>query len=140
MRLDGLTEHQIALLDMMWECETPRELIELRETLTQSEQKTMDVLIHLVHMETVEPEILAMKEFPMVQMLLEKIKNGKYTQYFECGARARSPSPLSLCGFGTSPWSDPPRIQLRWLDPPRSYCILCFTYGCVAQLDRATDF
>lgn len=79
MRIDGLTEHQIVLLDMMWECETPRELIELRETLTRSEQKTMDVLIHLVHMETVEPEILAMKEFPMVQMLLEKIKNGKYT-------------------------------------------------------------
>ena len=79
MRIDGLTDHQVVLLDMMWECETPRELMELRDTLTRDEQKMMDVLIHLVYMESVEPEILAMKEFPMVQMLLEKIKHGKST-------------------------------------------------------------
>lgn len=79
MRIDGLTDHQVALLDMMWECETPRELMELRECLTEHEQQTMDVLIHLVHMETVEPEVLAMREFPTVQRLLKRIKNGKST-------------------------------------------------------------
>ena len=79
MRIDGLTDHQVVLLDMMWECETPRELMELRECLTEYEQQMMDVLIHLVHMEQVEPEIMAMREFPTVERLLKRIKNGKST-------------------------------------------------------------
>lgn len=75
IHIDGLTEHQVYLLDMMWSCETPNELWSFRETLPIEDQKTIDILIRLVHMETIEDDIMSMKRFPVVEKLLNKIKN-----------------------------------------------------------------
>lgn len=73
-RIDGLKKYQVALLDQMWMCETPSELWEFRQTLTPAMQKEVDVLIHLVHMESLEERIQGMTRFPIVEKLLEDIK------------------------------------------------------------------
>jgi len=74
-RIEGLTLHQINLLDVMWTCETPHELQSFKETLPVHDQKTIDVLVRLVHMELIEDEIMNMKTFPDVEKLLDRIKN-----------------------------------------------------------------
>ncbi len=73
--VEGLMDYQVALLNVMWECETPRELMNFRSSLTPAMQEEVDVLINLVHMEHIEPEIQSMTSFPMVERLLKKIKN-----------------------------------------------------------------
>lgn len=73
-RIDGLKKYQAALLDQMWMCETPSELWQFRQTLTPAMQKEVDVLIRMVHMESVEERIQGMTRFPIVEKLLANIK------------------------------------------------------------------
>tara|TARA_B100001250_G_C19815874_1_gene798345 strand:- start:5006 stop:5230 length:225 start_codon:yes stop_codon:yes gene_type:complete len=72
--IEGLTEHQCRLLDMMWSCEHPSEIYALRNSLTSKDRKEMDVLVELVMIQQYDEEVARMNKFPIAEELLKKIK------------------------------------------------------------------
>ena len=72
MRLEGLTERQVELLDIMWSIEEYTELEEWMETLGAQERKEAEALQRLVVLETFE-ELLDKGSYPDARRALVDI-------------------------------------------------------------------
>jgi phenylalanine-4-hydroxylase len=73
MRIEGLTEHQVELLDTMWAIEEFTELEEWMETLSKEDRFEAESLQRLVVLETFE-ELLEQNKYPEANMVIDKFK------------------------------------------------------------------
>jgi hypothetical protein len=74
MRIEGLTEHQVELLDTMWEIQEFDELEEWMKTLSRADQRECENLQRLVILETFE-ELLDLSKYPEANRVIDKIRN-----------------------------------------------------------------
>ena len=72
MRIEGLTERQVELLDIMWSIEEYTELEEWMETLDPAERQEAEALQRLVVLETFE-ELLDKGSYPDARRVLVDI-------------------------------------------------------------------
>jgi hypothetical protein len=72
MRIEGLTERQVELLDIMWDIEEYTELEEWMETLDPAERTEAEALQRLVVLETFE-ELLDKGNYPDARRVLVDI-------------------------------------------------------------------
>ena len=72
MRIEGLTERQVELLDIMWDIEEYTELEEWMETLDPAERQEAEALQRLVVLETFE-ELLDKGSYPDARRVLVDI-------------------------------------------------------------------
>ena len=73
MKLDGLTERQVELLDTMWAIEEFTELEAWMATLTRAERFEAENLQRLVILETFE-ELMADSKYPEANMVIDRIR------------------------------------------------------------------
>ena len=73
MKLEGLTEHQVELLDTMWAIEEFTELEEWMETLSKEDRFEAENLQRLVVLETFE-ELLEQNKYPEANMVIDKFR------------------------------------------------------------------
>jgi len=73
MKLDGLTEHQVELLDTMWAIEEFDELEAWMRTLTRADRMEAESLQRLVILEQFEA-MLAHSKYPEANMVIDKFR------------------------------------------------------------------
>ena len=73
MRIEGLTEHQVELLDTMWAIEEFTELEEWMDTLSKEDRFEAESLQRLVVLETFE-ELLEQNKYPEANMVIDRFK------------------------------------------------------------------
>jgi hypothetical protein len=73
MRIEGLTEHQVELLDTMWAIEEFTELEEWMATLSRADRVEAESLQRLVILETFE-ELLEQSKYPEANMVIDKFR------------------------------------------------------------------
>jgi hypothetical protein len=73
MKLDGLTEHQVCLLDTMWEIQEFAELEEWMATLTKADRFEAESLQRLVVLETFE-ELLGQSKYPDANRVIDQFR------------------------------------------------------------------
>jgi hypothetical protein len=73
MKLEGLTEHQVELLDTMWAIEEFDELEAWMTTLTKADRFEAESLQRLVVLETFE-ELLAKDGYPEANMVIDQFR------------------------------------------------------------------
>ena len=73
MRIEGLTEHQVELLDIMWDIEEFTELEEWMGTLSKEDRFEAESLQRLVVLETFE-ELLEQNKYPEANMVIDKFR------------------------------------------------------------------
>jgi len=72
MRIEGLTQHQVELLDEMWEIEEYTDLEAWMETLSPEDRQQAEALQRLVVLETFE-ELLDKGSYPDARRVLVDI-------------------------------------------------------------------
>ena len=73
MRIEGLTEHQVELLDTMWAIEEFTELEAWMDTLCRADRIEAENLQRLVVLETFE-ELLAKDGYPDANRVIDKFR------------------------------------------------------------------
>ena len=73
MKLEGLTEHQVELLDTMWAIEEFTELEQWMDTLSKSDRFEAESLQRLVVLETFE-ELLEQNKYPEANMVIDTFR------------------------------------------------------------------
>jgi len=73
MRLEGLTEHQVELLDTMWAIEEFDELEEWMDTLSKADRFEAESLQRLVVLETFE-ELIADSKYPEANRVIDQFR------------------------------------------------------------------
>ena len=73
MRIEGLTERQVELLDTMWEIEEFTELEAWMETLSREDKFQAENLQRLVILETFE-EMLEQEGYPDAKRVIDKFR------------------------------------------------------------------
>lgn len=76
IRLEGLSEEQVELLDIMWSFDSSEDFLEWKQTLNHRLQMQVEVLVQLLGYEIMEREIQAMTSYPDAEKMLKKfVKN-----------------------------------------------------------------
>ena len=70
MKLEGLTEHQVELLDTMWAIEEFTELEQWMDTLSKADRFEAESLQRLVVLETFE-ELLEQNKYPEANIVID---------------------------------------------------------------------
>ena len=73
MRIEGLTQHQVELLDEMWEIEEYTDLESWMETLSPEDRQEAEALQRLVVLETFE-ELLEQNKYPEANRVIDKFR------------------------------------------------------------------
>jgi hypothetical protein len=73
MKLEGLTEHQVELLDTMWAIEEFTELEQWMDTLSKADRFEAESLQRLVVLETFE-ELLEQNKYPEANMVIDTFR------------------------------------------------------------------
>jgi hypothetical protein len=73
MRLEGLTEHQVELLDTMWAIEEFTELEEWMQTLSKADRFEAESLQRLVVLETFE-ELMEESKYPEANRVIDQFR------------------------------------------------------------------
>ena len=73
MRIEGLTEHQVELLDTMWEIEEFDELEAWMQTLSRADRIEAENLQRLVVLETFE-ELLEQDGYPEANRVIDQFR------------------------------------------------------------------
>tara|TARA_Y100000004_G_scaffold82717_1_gene92748 strand:- start:293 stop:520 length:228 start_codon:yes stop_codon:yes gene_type:complete len=74
MMIEGLTQHQCNLLDMMFSCENPKEIYDLRQRLSQKDRHELDTLVELVILDNIDREVDKMTRFPEAEKIFRELK------------------------------------------------------------------
>ena len=74
MIIEGLTQHQCNLLDMMFSCENPKEIYSLRERLSLQDKRELDTLVELVILDNIDREVDKMSRFPDAEKIFRELK------------------------------------------------------------------
>lgn len=73
MKLDGLTEHQVELLDTMWNIDEFTDLEAWMETLSKEDKAEAELLQRLVILEEFEG-MLANSKYPEANMVIDQFR------------------------------------------------------------------
>jgi hypothetical protein len=73
MRIEGLTEHQVELLDTMWSIEEYTELEAWMQTLSRTDRFEAENLQRLVVLETFE-ELLEQEGYPDANRVIDRFR------------------------------------------------------------------
>jgi hypothetical protein len=73
MRIEGLTQHQVELLDIMWAIDEFEDMEEWMATLCRADRMEAQNLQRLVVLETFE-DLLAKDGYPDAVMVIDKIR------------------------------------------------------------------
>ena len=73
MRIEGLTQHQVELLDEMWEIEEYTDLESWMETLSPEDRQEAEALQRLVVLETFE-ELLEQNKYPEANRVIDQFR------------------------------------------------------------------
>jgi len=73
MRIEGLTEHQVELLDTMWAIEEFTELEQWMDTLSKADRFEAESLQRLVVLETFE-ELIADSKYPEANRVIDQFR------------------------------------------------------------------
>ena len=73
MRIEGLTQHQVELLDEMWEIEEYTDLESWMETLSPEDRQEAEALQRLVVLETFE-ELLEQNKYPEANRVIDRFR------------------------------------------------------------------
>ena len=71
--LSNLTQHQVALLDDRWACDTLQEFEEFLETLDSEDRAEADRLQRLLLVEMLDEEMQGQNEFPEARRVIQQI-------------------------------------------------------------------
>lgn len=74
MIIDGLTERQVQLCDMLWACDTVDDVEELMNLLYEPERTQAQTLMQIMIMDSREEELSLMERYPDAEAMLEKLK------------------------------------------------------------------
>lgn len=72
--LTGLTDRQTQLCDMLWECDTEDDILELAMALPPVEREQLAVLKDMMIQESLEEELSLMERYPDAEEMLERLK------------------------------------------------------------------
>ena len=76
MQIDGLTQEQKELLELIWSLESYEELLEFLDVLTPEDRRTAQTLIKLILLERIEDDLVKpLTHYPDAEMFIEYIKN-----------------------------------------------------------------
>ena len=73
MKLDGLTEHQVELLDTMWAIDEFTDLEAWMDTLSKADKAEAELLQRLVILEEFEA-MLATSKYPEANMVIDQFR------------------------------------------------------------------
>lgn len=74
IELHGLTEHQVELLDIIWNLDSMPEVEEWIETLSDRDQLECQSLIQLLAIEIMDSQLKLAVEFPEAEKVINHIK------------------------------------------------------------------
>lgn len=74
MIIDGLTDRQVQLCDMLWACDTMDDVEELMNLLYEPERTQAHTLMQIMIMDSREEELSLMERYPDAEAMLEKLK------------------------------------------------------------------
>lgn len=74
MIIEGLTEHQVELLNEMWACDTLEDYEAFYELLSEEDQQQADLLQRLVIMTALDDDMAEQTSFPEAQKLLDQFR------------------------------------------------------------------
>ena len=74
MRIDGLNQEQVEMLDKLWSMDTIEEVEQFRSTLPKFRQQQVDTLMEMVIMEIKEKELDLMERYPDAEEMIERLK------------------------------------------------------------------
>jgi hypothetical protein len=73
--IDGLTPHQVDMLNHMWSIDSYQDLIEWQGSLSYEERQVSETLVDLVTLAELDSMLLAKDDFVDANKLIAKIKN-----------------------------------------------------------------
>ena len=73
MRIDGLTDHQVAIADRLWEMETEQECLDWIATLDRADMFAALTLMRMMVESFDDERVDAMTEFPEAASMLKSI-------------------------------------------------------------------
>lgn len=74
MRIENLTQHQVDLLNAMWDCDTLEDYEAFYCLLDDDDQQMADTLQRLVIIESLDDHMAAETEFPEAKKLLDQFR------------------------------------------------------------------
>jgi hypothetical protein len=74
IELHGLTEHQVELLDIIWNIDSMPEVEEWVATLSDSDQMECHSLIELLAIEILDSQLKFSVKFPEAEQVIERIR------------------------------------------------------------------
>lgn len=74
IELRGLTEHQVELLDIIWNIDSMPEVEEWIATLSDSDQKECHSLVELLAIEIMDSQLKLSVKFPEADKVIKHIK------------------------------------------------------------------
>lgn len=72
--IDGLTPHQVELLDAMWACDTFEEYQTFYDLLDEEDQQQADMLQRLILIECLDEDMINMSAYPDAMKVIDSIK------------------------------------------------------------------
>jgi hypothetical protein len=72
--IEGLTQHQVELLDAMWACDTFEEYETFIDLLDEEDRHMADLLQKVLIMECLDNDMAQETQFPEANQLLDKFK------------------------------------------------------------------
>jgi len=75
MRLDNLTREQADMCDIIWKIDSADEFFTLIKYWPERKQQMAKTLINIMHQEEDERKIEKMESFPLVEELIENVRN-----------------------------------------------------------------
>jgi hypothetical protein len=75
IELHGLTQHQVELLDIIWNLDTKSELDDFIDLLDEEDQKMCYTLSELLSIEIMDMALDGITEFPEADSVINRIKS-----------------------------------------------------------------
>lgn len=73
MRIDGLTEHQVKILDELWACDTIEEMQIYMQSKSEKELQEIVNLREMIVLAHVDEEVEQMSSYPEAENILKSI-------------------------------------------------------------------
>jgi adenylosuccinate synthase len=74
IQIDGLTKHQVALLDTIWNIDTVQECHQYIQSLPESDKLECQRLVRLIALELIDQAVSEMDDWQESRQVLDKFK------------------------------------------------------------------
>ena len=74
MRIDGLTEHQVKILDELWACETMEDLERYVANKSDTQLQEIITLREMIMLSHIDEQVEMMGEYPDVEFMIKNLK------------------------------------------------------------------